>query len=503
MENQYVYDCIYISKILIMKKILIFPALVCIGLFSLAYAYTEEQINAFDYAYGKGITNKAKLNDEITRIELAEMMSNYAVNVLWLKPSLNAKCIFYDVDPSVNAQYGNWTTRICQLWLMGILGDWSISDYFYPFNTVSRWQWATIFSRALNKYRGETVVEWNPFYDVHLANLYKKGLIQNVKVPSPTSNEKRWNVLIMMYRTDPNNTVTVNYATGVTKLKAGQIYHNNYYWFEVLSTRKNNWIVNVDKWGSVSLCDFVDKEYERLSLADIYERDFKNTAKNFWESGLVNCTDLAYKLVKKWWSEDIDLSSEIEEGYLGSPYKKIDLNNWYVAFEYIRWRWQEAQYEYERGKYNELLEIENLGTKFFGIDRNLYEYSDKLYNNILSIEWTSSMSIYDNFRLQPIQKNSSKLYQILNVDKVDLSKERNYLESEYRKMISTKNKLRKRKKQYLIENPDFNISYNLLKLKEEVNKMVDENYSSSPIEKLTAIKFFKDEFGIYLVDASI
>ena len=33
--------------------------------------------------------------------------------------------------------------------------------------------------------------------------------------------------------------------------------------------------------------------------------------------------------------------------------------------------------------------------------------------------------------------------------------------------------------------------------------MVDENYSSSPIEKLTAIKFFKDEFGIYLVDASI
>ena len=113
------------------------------------------------------------------------------------------------------------------------------------------------------------------------------------------------------------------------------------------------------------------------------------------------------------------------------------------------------------------------------------------------------MSIYDNFRLQPIQKNSSKLYQILNVDKVDLSKERNYLESEYRKMISTKNKLKKRKKQYLIENPDFNISYNLLKLKEEVNKMVDENYSSSPIEKLTAIKFFKDEFGIYLVDASI
>jgi hypothetical protein len=32
-----------------------------------------------------------------------------------------------------------------------------------------------------------------------------------------------------------------------------------------------------------------------------------------------------------------------------------------------------------------------------------------------------------------------------------------------------------------------------------MKKMVNENYSS-PIEKLTAIKFFKDEFWIYLID---
>jgi hypothetical protein len=29
----------------------------------------------------------------------------------------------------------------------------------------------------------------------------------------------------------------------------------------------------------VSLCDFIDKKYENLILADIYEEEFKKTAK--------------------------------------------------------------------------------------------------------------------------------------------------------------------------------------------------------------------------------
>jgi len=482
------------------KLLMVLNSLVFVGLFSFVSAYSEEQINAYEYAYNKGITTvndikKANLNGAITRIEMAKMMSNYAINILWLKPDTSLKCFFYDVDPSINAQYDDWITKICQLWLMGILDDWSISDYFNPFNNVTRGQRATIFSRALNKSRGEDIVEWNPFYRPHLVNLAKKGLIQDVKVPSPTSNEKRWNVLIMMYRTDPSNTVTVNYATWKRKLKAGQIYRNSYYWFEILSTRKNNWIVDIGTWGFVFLCDFVDKKYEKLSLADIYEEDFKNTAKNFWENGLINCTDLAYQVVKKGWPEDIDLSSEIEEWYLGSPYKKIDLNNWYVVFEYPRWRGQEAQYVYERGKYRELLAIESL----WNDDGNLRDYSNEIYNNTLQIEWSSAMGIYDDFKLQPIQSNNNKIYQILNEEKVDLSKNRDFLDKAYKQMISTKNKLKKWETQFLIENPDFNVNNNLIQFKKEMKKMVNENYSS-PIEKLTAIKFFKDEFWIYLID---
>ena len=486
-----------------MKKLLVISALLLwTELFSFVFAYSEEQINAYEYAFDRGITtakdiNKAKLNNEITRIEMAKMMSNYAINILWLKPDTNLKCFFYDVDPNINVKYDDWVTKICQLWLMGILDDWSISDYFDPYKTVTRWQRATIFSRALNKSRGEEVIEWNPFYKPHLKNLLKKGLIQNVKVPDPISNEKRWNVLIMMYRTDPSNIVTVNHAAGKTKLKAGQIYRNEYYWFEILSTRKHARIVNLWENGDISLCNFLDKKYENLSLADIYEEDFKKIAQDFWENGLINC-EYMYNIVKKWWPEDIDL--EKEGWYLGSPFGKIDLNNWYVVLEYSQWWWQEAQYEYERGKYKELLEIENWWKKFFGLDSNINDYSNKLYENILQISWTSSMSVYDDFKLQPIIKNDNKLYQILNEDKVDLSKERNFLDSEYKKMISIKNKLKKWKKEYLIENPDFNVNNNINQFKKEMKKMVSENYSWSPLEKLTAIKFFKDEFGIYLTE---
>lgn len=484
-----------------MKKLLMVSAcLISFTLFSFVSAYSEEQVNAYEYAYNKGITtinniNKANLNGGITRIEMAKMMSNYAINVLWLKPDASLKCFFYDVDPSINAQYDNGITKICQLWLMGILDDWSISDYFNPFNNVTRGQRATIFSRALNKSRGEDVIEWDPFYKPHLRNLFKKGLIQNVKVPSPTSIEKRWNILIMMYRTDPNNTITVNHASGKTKLKAGQIYRNSYYWFEILSTRKHTWIVNIDTWGSISLCNFVEKNYENLTLSDYYEEDFKKIAQDLWEHGLINCRYWIYNIAKKWWPDDIDL--EKEGWYLDSPLNKIDLNNWNIILEYPqRWRWQEAQYEYERGKFNELLEIENLWRKFLVIDKILYEYSDKqLYNNILSIERTSSMSIYDDFKLQPLQ-NNNKLYQILNQEKVDLSKNRDFLNNAYKQMISTKNKLKKWEKQFLIDNPNFRITSQLRK---DLKELINKNYPS-PIEKLTAIKFFKDEFWIYLIN---
>lgn len=489
---------------ILMKKLLILWSFLCAMILSFASAYSEEQISAYEYAFDKGITtvnniDKANLNGGITRIEMAKMMSNYAINILWLKPDTNLKCFFYDVDPDINAKYDNWITKICQLWLMGILDDWSISDYFNPFNTVTRAQRVTIFSRALNKSRGEDVAEWSPYYDPHLKNLLKKGLIQNTKVPSPTSIEKRWNVLIMMYRTDPNNTITVNYAKWKTKLKAGQIYRNSHFWFEILSTRKHARIVDIWEDGKISLCNFLEKQYKNLTLSEFYEKDFKKTAKNLWENGLLNCNRM-YSVVKKWWPNDISIE-EFEEykWYLGSPSERLDLNNWYIILSYSEWRWQEPQYEYTRGKYDELLEIEDFGSKFLGKDGSIYEYYKELYNNTLDIDRTSSMNIYDNFIVQPIQNNGNRLYQILNEEKTDLSKNRDFLDNTYKQMIIVKNRLKNRKKQFLIENPDFDINNNLTQLKREAKNVIDKSYHS-PLEKLTAIKFFKDEFWIYLIN---
>jgi hypothetical protein len=49
--------------------------------------YTQEQVEAYSFAKSNGMTTQstikaAKMNTDITRIEMAKMLSYYAINVL-------------------------------------------------------------------------------------------------------------------------------------------------------------------------------------------------------------------------------------------------------------------------------------------------------------------------------------------------------------------------------------------------------------------------------------
>lgn len=189
-----------------MKKIFVMLFSLCFLLWvSLAWNYTSEQQEAYKFAYDKTITtvssiDKADMNGSLTRIAMAKMISNFAINVLWLKPDTSVDCSFWDVSKDLDSQYNLWVTQACQLWLMWIWNDWKKSDKFDPKGVVTRAQFATAFSRALNKSKWTSIENWNPYYTTHLQYLYSEWIIKSVSNPSPSTVEKRWNVMIMMMR---------------------------------------------------------------------------------------------------------------------------------------------------------------------------------------------------------------------------------------------------------------------------------------------------------------
>lgn len=196
-----------------MKKKLISSVLVVFLLQWIPFvmAYSSEQIDAYNYAYNQWITtaksiDKAKIEGSLDRIAMAKMVSNFAINVLGLQPNKSLNCVFADVSDELDAQYGYWVTKVCQLWLMWISDDWKKSVNFYPKWEVKRWQRATVFSRALSKFNWDQVEEVSPYYKVHLEYLNSKWIIKNIDKPLPNSIEKRWNVMIMMHRVSQNVT---------------------------------------------------------------------------------------------------------------------------------------------------------------------------------------------------------------------------------------------------------------------------------------------------------
>ena len=143
--------------------------------FSFWINYSMEERVAYDYAYSKWITtidniDNANLYWNISRIELAKMISYYAINVLWKTPDTTKICEFWDISKKLDAQYFNWVTKACQLWLM-----WVWIDDFYPDWKVSRAEFGTVLSRLLFN-----TPDWKDnYYTTHLAKLKAEWIISN------------------------------------------------------------------------------------------------------------------------------------------------------------------------------------------------------------------------------------------------------------------------------------------------------------------------------------
>ena len=159
----------------------------------IADSYTQELETAYNWAYSKWITtqstiDKANMKGKITREEMAKMISNYAINVLWMIPDTTRSCFF--LDSNINPDLVEYVTKSCQLWLMG---QWVSS--FRPKDNVTRAEFWTLLSRALWWNQNEW---WITYYQNHLKALKAEWIMNNISFPM--DKEIRWYVMLMLMR---------------------------------------------------------------------------------------------------------------------------------------------------------------------------------------------------------------------------------------------------------------------------------------------------------------
>ena len=157
-------------------------------------SYTTEIQEAYKFAKQNWITTmptieKANMNWNLTRIAMAKMLSNYAINVLWKKPANITVPNFNDITEKLDADYDNGVTLAYQLWIMWINMP---NNNFRPNDEVTRAEFATALSRMLY-----STPDGNPYYVTHLAKLVKEWIITK---NDPKMKELRGYVMIMLMR---------------------------------------------------------------------------------------------------------------------------------------------------------------------------------------------------------------------------------------------------------------------------------------------------------------
>ena len=170
--------------------------------FWLSYSEIEEETpvvekteieQAYEFSFENGITTKESIQDAdmqspLTRIAMAKMLSNYAINVLGKVPANMIVPNFSDITTELDDAYDWWVSLAYQLWIMGI---WI--NKFRPYDEVTRAEFATALSRLLF-----WTQDWiDSYYSTHLAKLKEEWIITN---DEPWLKEVRWYVMLMLMR---------------------------------------------------------------------------------------------------------------------------------------------------------------------------------------------------------------------------------------------------------------------------------------------------------------
>ena len=166
--------------------------------------FGQEQIDAYKWALENGITTmktveEARLDEPLTRAELAKMMVVYIQKVLKKDPVVTWDVNYPDVKVEEIWDLVDFVKLAYQYQIMWINADGTPIELFNPHGIVSRWEYATVFSRVL--FGAKFNKEGADFYTNHLEALKTAGILTNTL---PTIQEMRGWVMLMMYRSSQN-----------------------------------------------------------------------------------------------------------------------------------------------------------------------------------------------------------------------------------------------------------------------------------------------------------
>jgi len=164
--------------------------------------YGEELYLAYRYAYDNNITtvwpiDKAELFKPLVRKEYAKMVSQFAIYILWLEPTVNTGCVFSDVYDEAD-EFKYFMKISCELWLMWLEYDWIPAEEFWPNLPVSRAMFGTVLSRLL--FGSVNNGNFDDWYGDHLIALKKANIMHMIDFP--LTPELRGYAMLMLKRSD-------------------------------------------------------------------------------------------------------------------------------------------------------------------------------------------------------------------------------------------------------------------------------------------------------------
>ena len=278
-----------------MKKILcLFSALLITlanipaGIFAASDSYSPELQDAYQFAFQNSITtmdsiDKADMNGWLTRIAMAKMLANYAMNILGKKPANTIVPKFPDVSEKLDDEY-NWAVTLAyQLWIM-----WIWIEKFRPYDLVTRAEFGTALSRMLF-----WDVDSDPYYALPLLKLNVEWIINNT---NPNLQEKRWYVMLMLMRSvwtadDDNSNLELNNKT----TESSKI--NLKIWNEVLSLELENNSATKALIEKLKQWDIVVNAYEYWNFEKVWDLGFSLPAEDS------QITTQAWDLVLYQWNQ--------------------------------------------------------------------------------------------------------------------------------------------------------------------------------------------------------
>ena len=185
-------------------------SIAALSVVSSTFAYTQEEQEAYEWAYQYGITTQptieaANLDGNITRQAFAKMVVNYLEKVVLLEESTSNSCSFPDESKITNdlIPYAKKTCSYGIMWK-----DWTKFNPTQPLDKAQLW---TVLSRIL--WWDEYNNTWKWYYIYHLNALKFNWIMDNIDNPTEWY-VRRWDVLVMLKRIyekfSPDSTVNKN-----------------------------------------------------------------------------------------------------------------------------------------------------------------------------------------------------------------------------------------------------------------------------------------------------